>query len=58
MDTHGIRAKARASMKPRSFERGKSDGVPNFLETENASMKPRSFERGKADLDLPWSMVS
>ena len=37
-----------ASMKPRSFERGKGGSETMSLLGTLASMKPRSFERGKA----------
>ena len=37
-------------MKPRSFERGKTDNIGPPISKGNASMKPRSFERGKLTL--------
>ena len=48
---HEDRIAELASMKPRSFERGKYQGLEaTTLQSASASMKPRSFERGKASL--------
>ena len=44
----------KASMRPRSFERGKED-IPSALMTcFSASMRPRSFERGKT---VDWNLA-
>ena len=44
-----------ASMRPRSFERGKLKFHANPITFSRASMRPRSFERGKNQL---WFRVA
>ena len=46
-----------ASMRPRSYERGKANVEPIRFETVTgfASMRPRSYERGKAVWEMLFS---